>query len=351
MALARSGVVRCYTGERRSRSQPLPGCETLAQKRNSTRRGAFDSLLRHNVVAEGPSRPSQTLNPLRLSGNEGLGCSVARGQPMSMAATMFGKLFGSKSRSVPKVRDAGGRVIYAIGDVHGQLPLLDGLLDEIAEDFNALDREDGPVLVLLGDYCDRGVQTAEVIDRLIAMQDVALTHSAYDIRLLMGNHEETLLSFLEDSTVGPAWLEYGGGETLTSYGVQRPRGRADPEQWEAVREAFVAALPDKHRAFLSRLELSATYGDYLFVHAGVRPGVTLDRQTAQDLLWIRGDFLDWPHGLPLTVVHGHTPVEVAHIGPDRINVDTGAYATGVLTAVRVGVGPPRLLQFRKGAAN
>lgn len=268
-----------------------------------------------------------------------------------MAATMFGKLFGSKPRSGSPGRDAGGRVVYAIGDVHGQLDLLDGLLDQVAEDYNQLDRQDGPVLVLLGDYCDRGVQTKGVIDRLIMLQDVALSHSVYDIRLLMGNHEETLLSFLEDSSVGPAWLEFGGGETLISYGLPRPRGRGDPEQWEAVREAFVAALPDKHRLFLSRLELSATYGDYLFVHAGVRPGVALERQTAQDLLWIRNEFLDWPHGLPMTVVHGHTPVEAAFVGPDRINVDTGAYATGVLTAVRLGAGPPHLVQFRKGAAN
>jgi len=268
-----------------------------------------------------------------------------------MATTMFNKLFRSKSKPARPERDAGGRVVYAVGDVHGQLDLLDGLLDEIAEDFQGLGRSDGPVLVMLGDYCDRGVQTAAVIDRLIALQDIAATHSSYELRLLMGNHEETLLSFLEDSTVGPAWLEFGGGETLTSYGVQRPRGRGDPEQWESVREAFVANLPAHHRVFFPKLGLSGTYGHLPVAHAGCRPGVSLERQTSQDLLWIRGDFLEAQHGLPMTVVHGHTPVEVAHVGPDRINVDTGAYATGVLTAVRVGAGAPHLLQFRKRPAN
>ena len=240
-----------------------------------------------------------------------------------------------------------GRVVYAIGDIHGYLDLLDDLLDTIARDFAALHRQDRPVLVFVGDYVDRGPASRGVIDRLIALTTASAHQGAFEVRALMGNHEQTMLSFLDNPEAGAAWVEFGGGETMTSYGVARPIGRVDQDAWRDIQASFQTEVPASHLAFLQALELSATYGDYFFVHAGVRPGVPLDRQTSEDLLWIRNDFLSQPHRLPCVVVHGHTPDEEPFIGPDRINIDTGAYATGVLTAVRLIEGPPVILQARK----
>lgn len=241
----------------------------------------------------------------------------------------------------------GGRVVYAIGDVHGHLDLLDDLLEMIAKDFAGLQRADRPVLVFVGDYVDRGPASRGVVDRLIALIEAADQKGGFEVRALMGNHEQTMLSFLENPEAGAAWVEFGGGETLASYGVDRPIGRVDAEAWRDIQASFQRLTPPSHVAFLRALELSATYGDYFFAHAGVRPGIPLDRQSPEDLMWIRGDFLSQPHRLPCVVVHGHTPEEEPFIGPDRINIDTGAYATGVLTAARLIDGPPSILQARK----
>ncbi|WP_343037656.1 metallophosphoesterase family protein [Caulobacter soli] len=238
-------------------------------------------------------------------------------------------------------------MIYAIGDVHGQLELLDLMLDSIAADFAALGRTDRPVLVLVGDYVDRGPDSKGVCDRLIALRAASVDVSAFEIRTLMGNHEQTMLSFLDNAEAGPAWVEFGGGETLTSYGVSRPALRPEPDEWVEIQSQLRQKLPAEHLRFLQGLELSAAYGGYLFVHAGVRPGIALERQNSEDLMWIRGDFLSQPHRLDWVVVHGHTPAEEPFLGTDRINIDTGAYATGVLTAVRLDGGPPTILQVRK----
>jgi serine/threonine protein phosphatase 1 len=258
---------------------------------------------------------------------------------------MVFRLFRPRAKDVRAV-STGGRAVYAIGDIHGQLELLNQLLEIIARDFHTLKRDDRPVFVFVGDYVDRGPMSNGVIARLIELGAIA-SLEGFEIRTLMGNHEQTMLSFLDNPQAGPAWVEFGGGETLASYGVDRPPPRAEPEAWRAVQVALQRNLPSEHVTFLRGLELSAIYGDYLFVHAGVRPGVPLDRQNPEDLLWIRGDFLSQPHRLDHVVVHGHTPDEEPFIGPWRINVDTGAYATGVLTAVRLTEGPPVILQARK----
>lgn len=156
----------------------------------------------------------------------------------------------------------------------------------------------------------------------------------YTIVCLRGNHEDVLLRFLEDPSIGPDWVEHGGAQTLLSYGVTPPQ-RVDPVPWEKVRDLFAEALPDSHLAFFQGLEHYAAIGDYVFAHAGVRPGVPLEQQTSQDLLWIRRPFLDVEKAIDRVVVHGHTPTEEPHLGRWRIGVDTGAYATGVLTAVRL----------------
>lgn len=258
-------------------------------------------------------------------------------------------LFRPKARAATSETSAttGGRVVYAVGDIHGHLELLDNLLDTIARDFDALGRRDRPVLVFVGDYVDRGPASREVIDRVIALLATSARGEGFEVRALMGNHEQTMLSFFDTPEAGAAWVEFGGGETLASYGVTRPIGRVDAEAWQEIQASFQRALPRAHVDFLRGLEVSAAYGDYFLVHAGVRPGVPLERQTPEDLLWIRGDFLSQPHRLPCVVVHGHTPDEEPFIGQDRINIDTGAYATGVLTAVRLIDGPPVVLQARK----
>jgi serine/threonine protein phosphatase 1 len=259
---------------------------------------------------------------------------------------MVFKFLRPKTQGV-RAASTDGRVVYAIGDVHGQLELLDQLLDLIARDFVALGRTDRPVLIFVGDYVDRGPMSKGVIDRLIALKRASVEGGPFELRTLMGNHEQTMLSFLENPDAGPAWAEFGGGDTLVSYGVARPAPRGDQEAWLQTQVDFQRNLPSTHLAFLRQLELSAIYGGYLFVHAGVRPGVPLDRQDPEDMMWIRGDFLSQPHRLNYVVVHGHTPDEQPFLGPDRINIDTGAYATGVLTAVRLTEGPPTVLQARK----
>ncbi len=239
----------------------------------------------------------------------------------------------------------GGRTIYAIGDVHGRLDLLDPLIESIRSDALASRGSTRPAIIFLGDYVDRGVSSRGVIDRLIGLG----ADADFDVKALRGNHEEALLTFLEDATFGPAWCEHGGAQTLSSYGVQPPIPRAGETDWEAIRLAFIEALPTAHRRFFEDLELFAVHGDYVFVHAGLRPGVPLDRQNPRDLLWIRQPFLDWAGSFDRVVVHGHTAADAAFLGPHRIGIDTGAYATGVLTAVRLEAANCRFIQSRRMA--
>ncbi len=243
---------------------------------------------------------------------------------------MFGFLSKKKRVAAPGPA-TGGRLVYAVGDIHGHLDLLDRLLLDITHNILAAPPAERPALVFVGDYIDRGPDSKGVIDRMIALE----ASDAFECRFLKGNHEVSMMTFLEDPGHGPIWAEFGGVETLRSYGVTPPALRSDPKAWIAVRDAFAEAVPDEHLRFLARLELMAVYGDYVFVHAGLRPDTPLDRQTEQDLLWIRQEFLTAQRPFEKVVVHGHTPEEKPYLGPIRIGLDTGAYATGVLTAVRL----------------
>jgi serine/threonine protein phosphatase 1 len=166
---------------------------------------------------------------------------------------------------------------------------------------------------------------------LITLRD----RSTLDMRLLRGNHDDSLLRFLGEPAFGPTWLRMGAAATLASYGVTPPSPRAGETEWTATRDAFAAALPDAHKVFFENLEPYVVIGDYLFVHAGVRPGVAPEQQSLQDLMWIREDFLDASRPAEQVVVHGHTPTAEPYSDADRIGIDTGAYATSVLTAVRL----------------
>jgi len=183
------------------------------------------------------------------------------------------------------------------------------------------------VLAYLGDYVDRGHDSRGVIDLLL--EDPP---DGFERVFLKGNHEDMLLHFLAEPADGPLWLINGGRETLMSYGVRQAPG-VGGIAFDTLRDDFARALPPEHRDFLLRLVLTHREGDYLFVHAGIRPGVAVEAQDENDLIWIREDFLlsDRPHDQ--VVVHGHTPTMAPEQRANRIGIDTGAYATGRLTCL------------------
>ncbi len=220
-----------------------------------------------------------------------------------------------------------GITVYAIGDVHGRAELLEDLLSQIAvhADSQTADRR---LIIFLGDYVDRGWQSKEVLERLST-----LSMPGFEAVFLKGNHEEAMLSFVEDAQFLESWRQYGGLETLHAYGLKDLNFRADADYLSGVHKDFVEALPQEHLSFLKGLPSSYELGGYLFVHAGVRPGVPLDQQEEHDLRWIRDEFLNSPLNFGKRVVHGHCPEEDPQMRPNRIGVDTGAYITGVLTAV------------------
>lgn len=257
---------------------------------------------------------------------------------------MFSKLFNRRKAPQVPPPTTGGRLVYAVGDLHGRLDLLERLIQVIVADVRSLAPRQQPMLVFLGDYVDRGPESAGVINRILRLK----SKPAFEVRTLKGNHEEALLQFLGDPNFGQTWADHGGLATLSSYGVQPPIGRLEPDAWERAREAFDATLPAPHRQFYEGLELTVAVGDYLFVHAGVRPGVPLEEQSERDLLWIRSEFLQAPGPFGKVVVHGHTPMEEPQIMPHRLGIDTGAYATGVLTAVRLNGSDATVLQARIG---
>jgi diadenosine tetraphosphatase ApaH/serine/threonine PP2A family protein phosphatase len=221
----------------------------------------------------------------------------------------------------PGARLPDGMGVYAIGDIHGRLDLLEELLAKIRADADASRN----TLVFLGDYIDRGPRSKQVIDCLIG-----LAWPGWDFVALRGNHEQIVLDFLQDAGAYDIWRDFGGDETLRSYGVKPPAGRED---YARAREEFAAAFPPAHLAFFESLPLSYEVGEYLFVHAGVRPGVAIDDQSPEDMLWIRGEFLNWNEPFEKVVVHGHSPSRQPVVKANRIGVDTGAFATGRLTAV------------------
>lgn len=224
--------------------------------------------------------------------------------------------------------------LYAVGDIHGEKLCLRRLLAMIAAD---MDRHRAPgmhsAIVFLGDYIDRGPDSSGVLDLLCDIAVKSADGTGPACRFLMGNHEQAFLDFLHDPVAGAPWLSFGGVEALASYGIRASVGISDPKRFRALRDELEARLPPAHRAFLEALEPMAVYGDYAFVHAGIRPGQPLERQSVEDLLWIREPFLSYGRRHEKMVVHGHTVVDQPELLDNRIGIDTGAYATGVLTAL------------------
>ncbi|HVI32519.1 metallophosphoesterase family protein [Phenylobacterium sp.] len=233
-----------------------------------------------------------------------------------------------------------GRRIYAVGDVHGCYDLLIGLLARLGED-----AADGPAptLILLGDYVDRGPDSARVLEALCLLK----ARAPFGVCMLKGNHEEALLTFLDAPADGAPWIAFGGAATLLSYGVEPPTPASPSQAYVAARDELLRRMPASHLRLLQTLDLMALVGDYAFVHAGVAPGEPLRRQSARDLLWIRREFLEARGPFEKVIVHGHTweddrPV----VTPARIGLDTGAYETGVLGAMRFEDASRAWLQVR-----
>jgi serine/threonine protein phosphatase 1 len=230
--------------------------------------------------------------------------------------------------TAPRPRTPPGTRVYAIGDIHGRLDLLRDLHRQILEDA-ARHPAARRVLVHLGDYVDRGHDSAGVIDELL---DRPLP--GFEIVNLLGNHEDSMIRFLDDLSVGPAWLYYGGVATLASYRVEaRGQSWRDERELRRLQAELRQRLPERHLQFMQSLPLHHCEGDYLFVHAGIRPGIALGRQVREDLLWIRDEFLLSPLDHGKVVVHGHTITDVPDLQLNRIGIDTGAFATSRLTCL------------------
>lgn len=217
---------------------------------------------------------------------------------------------------------------YAVGDIHGRLDLLDQLLATIEQDVELRPARKS-LLVFLGDLIDRGPDSMGVVERLRTYR-----HPGLQLHCLTGNHEEVLLRLLAgERGILDSWLKYGGSECLRSYG-------ANPNSLAGLSEATALgmikdAIPDSHARFIGGFADTLRFGDYLFVHAGIRPGVDLSLQTQTDLRWIRSQFLDCQDDHGLVVVHGHTISDGVDERANRIGIDTGAYRSGILTALAV----------------
>ena len=223
---------------------------------------------------------------------------------------------------------ARGYRAYVVGDIHGRVDLLEHLLAKIHADLQRRPVRK-TLLVFVGDLIDRGPSSAQVIERLRCYR-----REGVQPVFLLGNHEEVMLRVIAgDTSVIDSWLKFGGVQCLQSYGVTlaRLRGRSAEEIVGIVR----GAVPAEHAEFLETFVDSCRFGDYLFVHAGIRPGVDVDQQSQSDLRWIREPFLydDSDHGF--VVVHGHTICDEVEERPNRIGIDTGAYRSGILTALAI----------------
>ena len=234
-----------------------------------------------------------------------------------------------------------GRRLYVIGDIHGRADLLDQLLAQIESD-DASRGNARTGIIFLGDLIDRGPDSAAVLEKVRT-----LCADRPDIRCLCGNHEEIFLAACDgDGDMLRLLLRAGGMETLLSYGLDPDA--IDRASIPELVEMTVCAVPQSHIAFLRSLEDYIQEGDYAFVHAGIRPGIALDRQTARDLRWIRSPFLEHPRSHGMMVVHGHTITESVDERANRIGIDTGAYRNGRLTALGLEAGERWVLDTAGG---
>ena len=236
---------------------------------------------------------------------------------------------------VGEARVSSGLRIYAVGDIHGCLAELDSLLAMIDAD---LDQHPVPLhkLIFLGDYVDRGPQNRAVVERLIELQN-----SSRDCIFIKGNHDEKFAVFLEEpELIGKSFLDWGGDATIRDYGVNVRMHHS----LKKISRRFRENVPESHVKFLKSLKTSHVEDDYFFCHAGVRPGVPLEKQSAHDLIWIRNDFIHHDEPFDKVIVHGHTIVDAPDVRSNRINVDTCCYGSGTLTSLVLEGSDYRFLQ-------
>lgn len=254
------------------------------------------------------------------------------------------RLFGASRQAATRAQsearhvrlDTLPAVVYAIGDVHGCLEELRSLERKITQDSAGI--EGYKLLVMLGDYIDRGPNSAGVIDHLLAPPP-----DGFERICLMGNHEVMASAFLDQPSPRSGWLSFGGAETMQSYGL--PSFAPSGSSASRVRQAVEAHVPQEHRDFLRSLAWTLSLPGWLFVHAGLRPGLPLEEQDPEDLFWIREEFFTAPALPQIRIVHGHTPAAEPVVTPGRICLDTGAFATGRLTALKItSDGQTRILQ-------
>lgn len=238
---------------------------------------------------------------------------------LSKLLNLFGARHGAPAAAIPP-----GQRVYAVGDVHGRADLFGELANAIEADHAARGPADS-LVILLGDLVDRGPDSAAVMSKARAWQQLR------PLRVLMGNHEEMFLNAFENIEILRQFLRHGGRETVLSYPV-------DPASYAAAslvetQQLMRDAVPEADLAFMRAMEGMVRVGDYLFVHAGIRPGVPLDQQRGADLRWIREPFVTSREDLGCTVVYGHTIYDRPEFAASRIGIDTGAYASGRLTAL------------------
>jgi len=246
--------------------------------------------------------------------------------------------FGRQKNAVARPRieiPLGNTVVYAVGDVHGCFGELLSLERKIVAD--GAQFAERKLIIMLGDYIDRGPDSARVVEHLLASPP-----DGFQRICLAGNHETALIDYLEGRLTRDLWLAGGGASTLRSYGLDLAYltnlySSTDVDQ--VVRNS----IPAEHVEFLRSLPVIAYSRQIAFVHAGIRPGVPIEKQDENDLLYIRGDFFDGTDQLDRWVIHGHTPVKDPSLQGRRLNIDTGAYMSGRLTAVRLGTKGARFL--------
>jgi len=219
--------------------------------------------------------------------------------------------------------------VYAIGDLHGRLDLLRQLLDKISIDSASRGARRNKI-IFLGDYIDRGGDARTLLD-FISTGPVDGFETVY----LVGNHEDYLLRFMDDTTIGPQWLKYGGRNTLDNYAITPALAAPGAEDFDGIQEELRRAVPESHLAFLRGLKTWHIEGGYLFVHAGIRPGIPIEQQTRHDLTFSREGFVDCDEDHGYVVVHGHTVHATPEFLPNRINIDTGAFESGTLTCLNL----------------
>lgn len=236
-----------------------------------------------------------------------------------------------------------GELVYCVGDVHGCYGLLKLLLSKIVRDCGSRAGSRKPILIFCGDYVDKGPDSAKVLETVGWLK----RHAMVETHFLMGNHERAMLDYIEDPVGEYKWLEFGGFNTLNSYGVEGPSVTASAWEHVQARDNLLNRMPASHVATLKNLELIVGIGDYAFVHAGVKPKRRLEKQRPDDLLWIRDEFLEWTGSYSKIIVHGHTwKDDQVQIATQRIGVDTGAYKTNVLSAIRIEDREIEIIQAR-----